>query len=175
MLGCPLPPFPAGLGKAPSLFHMAVVVVASHINAVLLYIIAMVAEAIDILLPHLHACLHELVILVVAHGKRGIEGTCHKQVDVLCEAHPLVVEVVPIAHADGQLSEVHAPDAHASAFLRQWVFAASRDDDHGVVHRCLQNIDQWDAAVHYLQSLTELQSRGLTFVLAQTTHGRLCS
>ena len=171
--GSPLPALTAGLRETPRLLPMGGVVFAGHVHTVLLHVIAVVAEAVHVLIAHLHARLHQLVILVVTHRQRGIEGSRHKQIDVLGEAHPLIVQMVLDAHADGQLSEAHAPDAHVGALLLQRVFTTCRDDDHRIVHRCLQDIHQGDAVVDNLQRLTDLQRRRLAFVLAQAAHGRL--
>ena len=124
MFGSPLPTLAAGLGEASGLVAMLLIVLARHIDAVLLHVVAVVAEAIDILVGDLDAGLKELVVLVVAHRQRGIEGAGDEEVDVLCDAHPLVVEVIFVAHADGQLSEAYAPDAHSCTPLCQRVLAA---------------------------------------------------
>ena len=133
----------------------------------------MVAEAIDVLLVHLETRLHQLIILVVTHGESRVERTGHKQVDALCATHPLVVQTLLHAHADGQLTELHVPNADPRTFLRQRILATSRNDDHRIVHRRLQNVHQWHTAVHNLQRLTKLQRRGLTVVVEQSLDGRL--
>ena len=154
MLGSPLPPLLAGLGKLLSLLLVSHVVVARHVNAILLHIIAVIAETIHALIADLQSGLYQLVILVIAHGQRGVERTREKQVDVLSKPHPLIVQMILLTHTDGQLSEPNAPDAHLGTLLRQRVLAACRYDDHRIVHRCLQNIHQGRSALNVFQCLT---------------------
>ena len=101
MLGGPLPPLPAGLGEAVCLFLVLRIVFTSHIDTVLLHVVSVVTEAVHVLVGHLDARLYQLVVLIIAHGQRSIESTCHEQVDVLGEAHPLVAQVFLFTHADG--------------------------------------------------------------------------
>ena len=115
---------------------MRLIVLTGHIEAILLHVVAVVAEAIDCLVADVNACLNQLVVFIVTHGDRGIECTGNEQVHTLSEVHPLVVQVFLLAHADGQMAKAQE-EAHACAFLRERVFATCRDDDHGVVHRCL--------------------------------------
>ena len=79
------------------------------------------------------------------------------------------------AHANGQLSETHTPDAHLGSLLRQRVYSAGRNDHHRIVHRCLKDVHQGYAVVDDFHCLTELQRCGLTLVLTETAHGRLRS
>ena len=173
MGGGPLPAFPAGLGETACLLLVPLIVLAGHIDTVLLHVVAVVAEAVHVLVGHPDACLHQLVVLIVTHGQRGVEGTGHKQVDVLGKAHPLVVQMVLDAHADGQLPEARTPDANLGTLQRQRVFVAGRHDDYRVVHRRLQDIDQRDAVVNNLQGLAYHYRRGLAHVVAQSGNGGL--
>ena len=165
MLGSPLPPLTAGLGKAASLIAVLLVIFARHIHAILLHVITVVTETIYILVGYRHTCLHQLVVLVVAHSQCGVECTSHKQVDILGKPHKFVIQVILDTHADGQLPEPHTPDTHAGTFLLERVLIAGRHDNHRVVHGCLQDVDQGDTAVHDLQGLTDLQRRGLTLII----------
>ena len=101
MFDGPLPSFLAGLGEAARLLLVLGIVFTGHIDAVLLHVVSVVTEAIHVLVGHLDTRLYQLVILVIAHGQRGIESTSRKQVDVMGKAHPLVVQMVLDAHADG--------------------------------------------------------------------------
>ena len=77
---------------------MLEVVIALHVNTVFLHVVAVVAEAIHVLISHLDASLHQLIVFVVAHGQNGIKGTRDKEIDALGETDPLVVEMVFDAH-----------------------------------------------------------------------------
>ena len=119
------------------------------------------------------ARLQQLVVFVVAHRQRGVDGSRHEEVQVRGKTYPLIVKVVLHTHAYSQLAEPHAPDAHTGTLLFQRILAAARDDDHRVVHGCLKDVDDWYAVVHNLHRLTELQRGGLTLALADARHGRI--
>ena len=154
MLCSPLPPLAASLGKLEGLFAMLLVVVAPHIYAIFLHIVAVVAESVHVLIRNLYSCLYQLVILVVAHSQRGIERTRHKQVDVLGKAYKLVVKMVHDAHADGQLSEAYTPDAYTCALMLKRVLVLGCHYNHCIVHRRLQDVYQWHTVANYLERLT---------------------
>ena len=137
MLCCPFPALPAGLGETKRLILVLGIVLTSHIDTIFLHVVTMIAETVYILVVCLYTCLYQLVVFIVAHGQRGIEGTREEEIDILCKANPLVIQMVLDAHADGQLSEVHTPDAHTGTLLSQRILTTSRDNYHSIIHRCL--------------------------------------
>ena len=156
MLCCPFPALPAGLGETMCLILVLGIVLTSHIDTIFLHVVTMIAETVNILVVSLYTCLYQLVVFIVAHGQRGIEGTREEKVDILCETDPLVIQMVLDAHADGQLSEAHTPDANTGTLVSQRIPTTSRDNYHRIVHRCLQDIHQRNALIDYLHGLTEL-------------------
>ena len=85
----------------------------------------------------------------------------------------MVVQSFLEAHADGHLIETDGPGADPHAFLQKRILVLAGYDDQRVVHRCLQDVDQWDPAVNDFQSLAELQRSGLAFIIADAAQGSL--
>ena len=57
---------------------MLIIVLASHIDAIFLDVIAVVSKAIDILFVNLNTSLNQLQIFIIAHRQNSIERTRHK-------------------------------------------------------------------------------------------------
>ena len=173
VLGGPFPAFPAGFGKGTGLVLVFFVIRPGHVDAVFLNVVAVVAEAVHALVRNRDAGLHELVVFIVTHRDRCINGALDEEIDVGREADPVIVEVLLDAHAHRDLAEPGAPDSHARSFLGQRVDTAARDDDHRVVHRGLEDVDERDACIHNFHRLAELKSRRLAFVVLDAAHRRL--
>ena len=151
---------------------MGLVVVAAHVQTIVLNIVTVVAKAINIILGKCKAHLHQLVVLVVAHSQRSVDGTFYKQVEVRCKLYPLVIQMLLATHADGHLSESGTPDTHTGALLRERILTTARYDNRRVVHRCLQDVHQRHTFVHNLHRQAEWKRGGMTLSLLNAVHSR---
>ena len=135
---------------------MSLVIVATHVNTILLDIISVIAETIHIILSKCKAHLQQLIVLIVAHGQCAIDGALEEEVHIRCKTNPLVVKMLLVAHAHSDLAESCLPHTHTSTHLLKRILIATRNNDCCVVHGCLQNVYQGDAIVDQFQSLTKL-------------------
>ena len=173
MLGRPFPAPAAGVGKLLRLLLVVHIVVVAHVHAVLLDIVLVVAEAVHAGIVELHAALHQLVEFIVRHGEGRVDGTLYEEVDGGRSRNPVVVEVLPVAQAEGQLAETGEPAAHPGPLLGQRVNTPAGDDNHGIVHRRLEDVHQRHVAADDFQCLAKLQGGRLALVLEDTAQGRL--
>ena len=151
---------------------MGLVVVAAHVQTIVLNIVTMVGKAVNIIFSKGKAHLHQLVVLVIAHSQRGVDGTFYKQVEVRGKLYPLVIQMLLATHANSHLSKASMPDTHAGTLLRKWILSTARYNHHGIVHRCLQDIHQRHTFVYNLHRQAEWQRGGMTLSLLNAMHSR---
>ena len=122
----PFPAFTTGLGKFAAGLTMVLEIFTLDIDTILLNVVFVIAKAIEVLFRQLIACLYQLVILVVAHHHRGINGTRKEEIDIAGKAYPLVVHTLLLAHYKSKVVRVRVEYGHLLAFHLQWISIPSR-------------------------------------------------